>query len=117
MPQYGNRGGLRGQRVTRHKNCIICASEATYIGAIGGSWECALGTRAELMQGLLTGHLNPLLITGGDPGGAAWDIGSPIPRNFTVSFSAESQWSGGCVGYTDPFLSGTGKGFINDEPW
>ena len=34
-----------------------------------------------------------------------------------VSFLVETPWSEGCVGNTDPFLSGTGRGCSPDEPW
>ena len=34
-----------------------------------------------------------------------------------VSFLVETPWSEGCVGNTDPFLSGTGRGFSPEEPW
>ena len=37
--------------------------------------------------------------------------------SFPISFLAETPWSGGCVGNTDPFLSGTGRGFSPEEPW
>ena len=51
------------------------------------------------------------------PGGAALDSGSPTSLSFPVSFLVETPWSGGCVGNTDPFLSGTGRGFSPEEPW
>ena len=49
-------------------------------------------------------------------GGAAWDSVSPTSPTFPVSFSAETPWCGGCVGYSDPFISGTGSGFSHGEP-
>ena len=48
--------------------------------------------------------------------GAAWHSVSPTSPSFPVSFLAETPWSGGCVGNTDPFLWGTGRGVSPDEP-
>ena len=50
------------------------------------------------------------------PGGATCNSVSPTSPTFLVRFTAETQWSGGCVGYSDLFLSGTGIGFRHDEP-
>ena len=96
MPQYGIRGTLRGHRVSRHKNCIICPlgghRDVCYWWQLG-TWAVKPGlSTQDGVEARGQGHC----ATCGDP---------------TVA-----QTAGQCGGRDVTALAGSGAGWVDSAP-